>query len=149
MRDFDFSPFSRASIGFDRMFNALESSLRLPESAGDWPPYNIRRTGESSYRLELAVAGYTTEELSIVQQQNALVVTGRKANAAAGEFLHRGITGGNFERRFSLADFIRVVGAGISNGILSIDLAREVPEEMKPRKISIGAAPQTLESRAA
>jgi molecular chaperone IbpA len=148
MRDFDFAPFSRASIGFDRMFNALESSLRLPEGAGDWPPYNIRRTGDGSYRLELAVAGYTTDEISIVQQQNALVVTGKKPESA-GEFLHRGITGGNFERRFSLADFIRVVGADLANGILSIDLAREVPEAMKPRKINIGNGPQTVDSRAA
>ena len=149
MRDFDFSPFSRASIGFDRMFNALESSLRLPEGAGDWPPYNIRRTGDSAYRLELAVAGYTSDELSIVQQQNALVVTGKRADTPAGEFLHRGITGGNFERRFSLADFIRVVGADLAHGVLAIDLAREIPEAMKPRKINIGNAPQTLESRAA
>ena len=147
MRDFDFSPFSRASIGFDRMFNALETSLRRPESAGDWPPYNIRKTGDGTYRLELAVSGFTADELSIVQQQNALVVTGKQAAAQTGEYLHRGITGGSFERRFSLADFIRVTGAGMADGILAIDLAREVPEAMKPRKIDIGSAPKTVELR--
>jgi molecular chaperone IbpA len=139
MREFDFSPFSRSSVGFDRMFQALESALPTPEAQADWPPYNIRQTGQGAYRIELAVPGFTPEEISITAQQNVLTVSGKKADQADG-YLYRGIAGGAFERRFSLADFIKVTGADVANGLLLIDLVREVPEEMKPRRIEIGRA---------
>jgi molecular chaperone IbpA len=149
MPDFDFSPFWRSSVGFDRMFNALQNALQVPEEAHNWPPYNIRKTGEDAYRIELAVAGFTQDQLSITAQQNVLIVNG-KETPREGEYLYQGIASGPFERRFSLADFIKVVGASFSNGILCIDLVREVPEAMKPRKITIGGAvPQQIEQKVA
>lgn len=152
MREFDFSPFSRSSIGFDRMFHALESTLRVPEAAEAWPPYNIGKTGEGAFRIELAVAGFTVDELTITAHQNVLIVAGKKANQAEAQYLYRGIPAGGFERRFSLADFIKVAGADYSDGILSISLVREVPEEMKPRNITINGTSgqqRTIEHKAA
>ena len=150
MREFDFSPFSRSSVGFDRMFQALETALTGPEAQADWPPYNIRQVGQGAYRIELAVPGFAPEEISITAQQNVLAVSGKKANQAD-RYLYRGIAGDTFERRFSLADFIKVTGAEVSNGLLLIDLVREVPEEMKPRRIEIGRsrAQQQIEGTAA
>jgi molecular chaperone IbpA len=151
MRTFDFSPFARSSVGFDRMFNALEESLRSPNAESSWPPYNIARTGEAGYRIDLAVAGFSPEELSITAQQNVLVVEGKKAATQGPEFLHRGIKGDAFIQRFSLADFVKVKSADYAHGVLSINLVREIPEEAKPRQIAIGAAsrPETIEHRAA
>ena len=152
MREFDFSPFSRSSVGFDRMFDALESALRAPEAAGDWPPYNIGRVGDGAFCIELAVAGYTPDELTVTAHQNVLVVAGKKAEPKEVRYLHRGIPAGGFERRFSLADFVKVAGAECADGVLSISLVREVPEQMKPRAIPIGGASerqQTIEHKAA
>ncbi len=151
MSDFDFSPFSRSSVGFDRMFNALESSLRSVDVERNWPPYNIARTGEGAFRIELAVAGFSPDELSITAQQNLLIVAGQKGETQDSEYLHRGIMAGSFERRFSLADYVKVKNADFTNGILSVDLVREIPEEMKPRRVEIGRSPQqdTIEHKAA
>ena len=153
MRTYDFSPFARSSIGFDRMFRALEDSLRSSNTENSWPPYNIARTGDGEYRIELAVAGFTPEELSITAQQNVLVVEGKKAAMQGPEYLHRGIKGDTFVQRFNLADFVKVQDADYAHGVLSINLAREVPEEAKPRRITIGSdstpLPEMLEHRAA
>ena len=153
MRTYDFSPFTRSSIGFDRMFQALEDTLRSSSTESSWPPYNIARTGDGEYRIELAVAGFTSEELSITAQQNVLLVAGKKATAQGAEYLHRGIKGDAFVQRFNLADFVKVQGADFANGVLSINLVREVPEEAKPRQIAIGSGatsrPEMLEHRAA
>jgi molecular chaperone IbpA len=150
MLNVDFSPFMRSSVGFDRMFDALENALSVPEDTG-WPPYNIRKTGDASYRIELAVPGFKPEEVSITAQQNVLTVTGKRPEGEKNEYLYRGIAAGSFERRFSLADFVKVTGANLEHGVLRIDLVREIPEEMRPRKIAINAGPQppTIEHKAA
>ncbi|MBU0831206.1 MAG: Hsp20 family protein [Alphaproteobacteria bacterium] len=132
----DFSPLFRSSIGFDRMLNALEAASRV-ESIDNWPPYDIIKTGEDDYRIAMAVAGFTQDELTITQEQNMLFVAGQKANDDNQQYLHRGIAGRSFQRRFELADHVRVVGAGLVNGLLTVDLKREIPEEMKPRQIAI------------
>jgi molecular chaperone IbpA len=137
MTGFDFSPFFRSTVGFDRMADMLDDAQRLPDGDG-YPPYNIELSGENAYRITMAVAGMTDEDLSVVQHENTLVVAGKARQPAEGaQFLHRGIAGRAFERRFSLADFVKVTGAGLANGLLTIDLAREVPEAMKPRTIQI------------
>jgi len=135
---FDFSPLYRSSIGFDRVFDLLENASRTT-SADNWPPYDIARTGEDTYRITMAVAGFSQDELSIVYQPNMLVVSGERAAEDNGEYLHRGIAGRPFERRFELADHVKVAGAGLVSGLLTIDLRRELPEEMKPRRIEIGS----------
>ncbi|GAA5661831.1 small heat shock protein IbpA [Brucella sp. NBRC 14130] len=132
----DFSPLFRSSIGFDRMLNALEAASRV-ESIDNWPPYDIIKTGEDDYRIAMAVAGFTQDELTITQEQNMLFVAGQKANDDDQQYLHRGIAGRSFQRRFELADHVKVVGAGLVNGLLTVDLKREIPEEMKPRQIAI------------
>ena len=132
----DFSPLFRSSIGFDRMLNALEAASRV-ETIDNWPPYDIVKTGEDAYRISMAVAGFAQEELTITQEQNMLVVSGQKANGEDVYYLHRGIAGRPFQRRFELADHVKVVGAELAHGLLTIDLKREVPEEMKPRRIEI------------
>ena len=144
MNRFDFTPYRRSTVGFDRLFDLLESQVR--NSAGDnYPPFNIERRGEDSYRITLAVAGFREEDLDITAHQNLLVIQGRKREEASdGELLHVGIANRGFERRFELADFVRVDKADLSDGLLVIDLVREVPEAMKPRKIAIGGQP-TLE----
>ena len=144
MNRFDFTPYRRSTVGFDRLFDLLESQVR--NSAGDnYPPFNIERRGEDSYRITLAVAGFRTEDLDITAHQNLLVVQGRKREESPeGEMLHIGIANRGFERRFGLADFVRVERADLADGLLVVDLVREVPEAMKPRKIAIGGQP-TLE----
>ena len=144
MNRFDFTPYRRSTVGFDRLFDLLESQVR--NSAGDnYPPFNIERRGEDSYRITLAVAGFRTEDLDITAHQNLLVVQGRKREESPeGEMLHIGIANRGFERRFELADFVRVERADLADGLLVVDLVREVPEAMKPRKIAIGGQP-TLE----
>jgi molecular chaperone IbpA len=136
MRTYDFSPLTRSSIGFDRMFDLLNS--RIWEDQGDYPPYDIVRTGEDTYRIALAVAGFSEDEISITAQQNMLTVSGQKQDTAEQEFLHRGIAARPFEHKFSLEDHVEVEGASYENGLLQIDLVRRVPEVMKPRRISIG-----------
>jgi molecular chaperone IbpA len=132
----DFSPLFRSSIGFDRMLDALEAASRV-ESIDNWPAYDIIKTGEDDYRIAMAVAGFSQDELTITQEQNVLVVAGQKEDAREEQYLHRGIADRTFQRRFELADHVKVVGAGLVNGLLTIDLKREIPEEMKPRKIEI------------
>ena len=141
--EFDFAPLFRSSIGFDRVFNLLANSQRL-QSIETWPPYDIVKSGEDSYRIQMAVAGFGTEDLDIMQERNVLVVKAQKAEEAGqGEYLHRGIAARSFDRRFELADHVRVESAGLKNGLLTIELKREVPEAMKPRKIAIGGGGDT------
>jgi molecular chaperone IbpA len=132
----DFSPLFRSSIGFDRMLNALEAASRV-ETIDNWPPYDIVKTGEDDYRIAMAVAGFSDDELTITQEQNMLFVAGQKTSSDEVHYLHRGIAGRSFQRRFELADHVKVVGAGLVNGLLTVDLKREIPEEMKPRQIEI------------
>ena len=138
MNRFDFTPYRRSTVGFDRLFDLMEKQAR--GSAGDnYPPFNIERRGEDDYRITLAVAGFRQGDLDITAQQNLLVVQGRRRDDSLdGEMLHVGIANRGFERRFELADFVRVENAGLADGLLTIDLVREVPDAMKPRKIAIG-----------
>ena len=136
--NFDFTPYRRSTVGFDRLFDLLETGLRGDTTDG-YPPFDIVRDSEDSYRITLAVAGFAPNEIEIVAQQNQLTVTGKRADDAdKGEYLHRGIATRAFERRFQLADFIEVGHARFEHGLLSIELKRVVPEAMKPRKIEIG-----------
>ena len=139
MSRFDFAPYRRSTVGFDRLFDLLENQARL--NAGDnYPPFNISRRGEDNYRITLAVAGFRPGDIEITAQQNLLVVQGKKREEVedAGELIHVGIANRGFERRFELADFVRVERADLADGLLVIDLVREVPDAMKPRKIAIG-----------
>ena len=133
----NFDPFWRSSVGFDRILDLMDESLRYqPEN--NYPPYNILRTGENSYRISLAIAGFKPEQISVTVQQNILVVAGRGNNEKAEhDYVHRGIAARDFERRFSLADFVEVKDATFEDGLLQIDLARELPEAMKPKRIEI------------
>ena len=140
---FDFSPLYRSSIGFDRVFDLLENASRATTTIDNWPPYDIARTGEDDYRITMAVAGFSQDELSMTQEQNMLVVSGQKSGEDTGEYLHRGIAGRTFQRRFQLADHVKVTGARLDNGLLTINLKREIPEEMKPRRIEIGSTTAT------
>ncbi|WP_066556300.1 Hsp20 family protein [Croceicoccus bisphenolivorans] len=145
MNRFDFTPYRRTTVGFDRLFDLLENNARA--SQGDnYPPFNIERRGEDSYRITLALAGFKPEDIDITAQQNLLVVTGKKAEEPqTGEFLHVGIAQRGFERRFELADFVLVKDAQLADGLLRIDLEREVPEAMKPKKISVnGKSPLSV-----
>ena len=145
MRTVDFSPLYRSVVGFDRLADLLDSAAST-ESASGYPPYNIERTGENAYRVEIAVAGFRPEELAIEVKENLLTVQGRKAaNDEARKFLHRGLAERNFERRFQLADYVVVTEANLADGLLSIALRRELPEQLKPRQIAIqSGAPSTL-----
>ena len=157
MRTLDFSPLLRATVGFDRMMNLLDTAARVDEGALSYPPYNIEKTGEDAYRITMAVAGFGEEDLDVTVKENSLTIKAAKAasedDKANGKFLYRGVAQRSFERRFDLADHIRVTGAGLENGLLSIDLKREVPEALKPRSIKIEAAgagkPRAIESAAA
>ncbi len=139
MRAVDFSPLYRSTVGFDRLFSLLDQ-VGQPESQTTYPPYNIERTGEDAYRVTMAVAGFGEDEISIEAHRNVLTVKGEKAEQSANEgveLLYRGIASRTFERRFQLADHVEVSGATLKNGLLYVDLKRNVPEEMKPRKIAI------------
>jgi molecular chaperone IbpA len=139
MRNVNLTPFWRSSVGFDRLFDLLDENLRL-EPEDNYPPYNIARTGDDSYRVSLAVAGFSPDEITVTAQQNLLTVAGRKAQETdEQQFVHRGISARPFERRFSLADHVEVKAASFENGLLQIDLVRELPEAKKPRKIEIRA----------
>ncbi len=138
MNRFDLSPYRRSMVGFDRLFDLLENQGRV-NTGDNYPPFNIEKRGNDAYRITLAVAGFRPNELEITAHQNLLIVQGRKADESAeGEFLHVGIAQRGFERRFELADYVRVDNADLADGLLVIDLVREVPEAMKPRKIAIG-----------
>ncbi len=141
MRHVDFSPLYRSTVGFDRLFTMLDS-LGQPENGQSYPPYNIERTGEDSYRISMAVAGFSEDDIAIEAHRNVLSIKGeRKETEGEGaEILYRGIASRAFERRFQLADHVDVVGAKLKNGLLHIDLKRTVPEELKPRRISIAKA---------
>lgn len=144
MSRFDFTPYRRSTVGFDRLFDLLENQSRI--NAGDnYPPFNIERRGEDDYRITLAVAGFEPGDLDITAQQNLLTVQGKKRDDIdeGAEMLHVGIANRGFERRFELADYVRVENADLKNGLLIIDLVREVPEAMKPKKIAVGG--KTLE----
>jgi molecular chaperone IbpA len=136
MRNYDFSPLWRSSIGFDRLFNLINS--QIPDNQDGYPPYDIVRTGEDTSRIVLAIAGFSPDDLTITAQQNLLAVSGRKAENPDHEYLHHGVSTRAFERRFSLADHVEVTGASHENGLLRIDLERKLPETMKPRRIEIG-----------
>ena len=135
MRSIDFSPLYRSAIGFDRLANLIESAASNGNAG--YPPYNIEQLGDSDYRISMAVAGFTQEELELSFQENLLTVKGSKQADTERNYLYQGIAERGFERRFQLADYVRVKGADLKNGLLHIDLAREVPEAMKPRKIEI------------
>jgi molecular chaperone IbpA len=137
--ELDFAPLYRSSIGFDRVFNLLSNTQRL-NAIDTWPAYDIVKTGEDDYRITVAVAGFGEGDLEISQERNVLVINGGKAEELRGEYLHRGIAGRSFERKFELADHVRVEGADLRHGLLTIALKREVPEAMKPRKIEIGVS---------
>ena len=135
MRSIDFSPLYRSAIGFDRLANLIESAASNGNAG--YPPYNIEQLGDNDYRISMAVAGFTQEELELSFQENLLTVKGNKQADTGRNYLYQGIAERGFERRFQLADYVRVKGADLKNGLLHIDLARDVPEAMKPRKIEI------------
>jgi molecular chaperone IbpA len=141
MRNYDFSPLYRATVGFDRIANLMDRALSADVGQPTYPPYNIEKTAEDAYRISIAVAGFTADELNVEVKDGALIVAARKAPDEDGRnFLHRGIATRAFERRFALADHVRVTGATHDLGMLHIDLAREVPEALKPRRIEIARA---------
>jgi molecular chaperone IbpA len=154
MRTFDFSPLYRSTVGFDSVTRLLESALRADEGQNSYPPYNIEKTGENAYRITMAVAGFGENDITITAQDNSLVVTGKLEKTEEDKkFLHRGIAGRAFERRFELAEHIRVSGASLVNGLLHVELVKEVPEAKKPRTVkieSVAPKPATvLENQAA
>jgi molecular chaperone IbpA len=138
MRTFDPTPLWRSTVGFDRLFNLLDESLRLT-GEDNYPPYNIERTGEDHYQIALALAGFTPDEVTITAEQNVLTVEGRKAEKGDHQYLYQGISSRPFRRVFNLADYVQVKGASFEGGMLKIDLVREIPEAMKPRRIAISA----------
>jgi molecular chaperone IbpA len=138
MRTFDFGPFARSAIGFDHLFDLLNT--QAAETTDNYPPYDIVRTGEDSFRINVAVAGFAPSDITVTAQQNLLTVTGRKSEADAPHYIYQGILARAFERRFNLADHIEVETASFENGLLQVNLVRRVPEAMKPRRIDIVAA---------
>ena len=154
MRTFDLSPLYRSTFGFDRLFSLLDQASGVEAGVPGYPPYNIERTGENDYRITMAVAGFSDSELSIESRENTLTVKGEKKaeEGQNAEVLYRGIAGRSFERRFQLADHVEVKGASLENGLLHVDLVREIPEAMKPRTIAIASgknASQQIEAKAA
>lgn len=151
MRTFDFAPLHRATIGFDQIADLMDRALNADSGQTSYPPYNIEKTAADAYRISIAAAGFSEEELSVEVKENALIVAAKKAEQHEGErtYLHRGIATRAFERRFTLADHIRVIGASYANGMLHIELQREVPEALKPRRIAInGQRPERAEIEA-
>lgn len=150
MRNLDFAPLYRATVGFDRIADLMDRALTADVAAPTYPPYNIEKTAEDAYRISIAVAGFSPDELSVEVKEGAVHVTARKTPEAEGKtFLHRGIATRAFDRRFALADHVRVTGATHEHGMLHIDLVRETPEALKPRRIEIGRAnaPATIEAK--
>src|ERR1700737_3249153 len=147
MRTFDFAPLYRSTVGFDRMFSMLDQVGDVEGSAPGYPPYNIERSGENAYRISVAVAGFTDADLSIEARENTLRIRGEQAKdeEKSGDVLYQGIAARNFERSFQLADHVQVKGASLENGLLHIDLVREIPEAMKPRAIPIASSGKLLE----
>ena len=151
MRTYDFSPLWRSTIGFDRLFDLAETAQRAGED--NYPPYNIERLAEDRYQISLAVAGFAPDDIAITAEQNVVTVEGSKSDKAERDFLYRGISTRNFKRQFSLADHVQVKGADFDNGLLKIELVREIPEAMKPRRIAINGVSddnvRKLEAKAA
>ncbi len=137
--NFDFTPFRRSTVGFDRLFDLLENGSGW-QGAENYPPFDLERISDDGYRITLAVAGFRPEEIDVTAQQNLLIVAGRKGGEEEGRYIHRGIATRAFERRFGLADYVQVRSAELKDGMLSIELVREIPAEMKPRKIEIGGS---------
>jgi molecular chaperone IbpA len=136
MRSFDYSPLYRSTVGFDRLFDMLDNSVR-----SDWPPYNIEKKSENDYRITMAIAGFSPDEVELTQHGPELIVTGqKKADQEDRQVLHQGLAIGNFKQVFKLADHVKVANATLEHGLLAVDLVREIPEELKPRRIAIGAA---------
>lgn len=155
MRTLNLDPFWRTSVGFDRLFDLVDQSLRF-EPEDNYPPCNIVRTGENAYRISLAVAGFKPEQIAVTVDQDTLIVSGRMEKGdSSGDYLYRGIAARPFERRFNLAEYVEVKGASLTDGLLQIELVREVPEAMKPRRIAIASGPtppdnlRTIEHKAA
>jgi molecular chaperone IbpA len=148
---YDWTPLWRSTIGFDRLFNALDEVQRTAEEA--YPPYNIERLDENRFQISVALAGFTPEEVALTSEQNVLTLEGRKSEKEGKNFLHRGISARNFKRQFTLADHVEVKGARFEHGLLVINLQREIPEAMKPRRIAINGADTSnvrqIDSRAA
>jgi molecular chaperone IbpA len=146
--NFDFAPFRRSTVGFDRLFDLLENAAKL-EPVENYPPFDLERLGENEYRITMAVAGFRPEEIDINVKEGVLSVAGRKSDDKDGErrYLHRGIGSRAFERRFQLADFVQVRGADLKDGMLYIDLVREIPEAMRPRRIEIGGNVRRLDGQ--
>jgi molecular chaperone IbpA len=152
MVGFDFSPLFRSTIGFDRLTQLIDAATQVDNGTLSYPPYNIEATGENAYRLTMAVAGFAAEDLDVTAKEGVLVVTGKaRKDEDKARYLHRGLARRAFERRFQLADHIRVAGASLDNGLLHVDLVREVPEALKPRKIAIstGETAKVIEQKAA
>jgi molecular chaperone IbpA len=148
MRPFDFAPLYRSTVGFDQMFSMLDELGRPDVSVPSYPPYNIERTSENAYRISVAVAGFTDPDLSIETKENRLTIRGEKQASSeekTGDVLYRGIAARTFERSFQLADYVKVKGASLENGLLHVDLVREIPEAMKPRSIPIANSSKLLE----
>jgi molecular chaperone IbpA len=151
MRTFDLTPLYRSTVGFDRLFSMLDQVAGYEGSAPGYPPYNIERTGENAYRITVAVAGFGQDELNIEAKENTLTIRGEKVSSQdepKGEVLHQGIAARAFERVFQLADYVQVKGAALENGLLHVDLVREIPEAKKPRQVAIGAG-KAVEAKAA
>ena len=148
MQTFDFAPFYRSTVGFDRVFSTLDQLVGMDSSVPSYPPYNIARTGEDAYRISVAVAGFTDADLSIEARENTLTIHGERQTTEgkeAGDVLYQGIAARAFERSFQLADYVEVKGASLENGLLHVDLVREIPEAKKPRAIPIASSSKLLE----
>jgi len=139
MRTYDFSPLWRSTIGFDRLFDLAETAQRASED--NYPPYNIERLGDDRYQISLALAGFAPDEISVTAEQNVVTIEGQKGDKAEHEYIYRGISARPFKRQFNLADYVQVKSASFENGLLKIELFREIPEAMKPRQIAIKGAP--------
>jgi len=140
MRTYDFTPLIRSTVGFDRLFDLIDSSVRP-----DWPPYNIEKHGDDQYRISMAIAGFAPDEIGLVQQGNTLLITGqKKTELKQQEMLHQGLASRSFKQTFNLADHVKVASANLENGLLVVELVREIPEQLKPRRIELGSRSATL-----
>jgi len=140
MRTYDFTPLIRSTVGFDRLFDLIDSSVRP-----DWPPYNIEKHGDDQYRISMAIAGFAPDEIELVQQGNTLLITGqKKTELKHQEMLHQGLASRSFKQTFNLADHVKVASANLENGLLVVELVREIPEQLKPRRIELGSRTATL-----
>lgn len=140
MRTYDFAPLFRSTVGFDRLFDMIDSSVRP-----DWPPYNIKKNGENQYRISMAIVGFAPNEIELVQQGNTLHITGqKKTEPEQQEMLHRGLASRSFKQTFNLADHVKVASADLENGLLLVELVREIPEQLKPRRIELGSRAAAL-----